>query len=126
MVDLLIELVIAVPLLLGSFFLLVGSYGLAKLPSLMQRLHAPTKASTLGVGGLLLASMLHVLLIDGRLPLHEVLITLFLFLSAPVTAHMLAKARILRSRDEARRLPPTGRPATWATLETGDHGAGSS
>lgn len=116
MTDLLAQLAVSALILVGSFFLLVGSYGLAKLPSLMQRLHAPTKATTLGVGALLAASMMHFWLVVGRFSVHEVLITLFLFLSAPITAHMLAKARILRSRDEAARLPPTGRPVGWATL----------
>jgi multicomponent K+:H+ antiporter subunit G len=111
------ELAVALLILAGSFFLLVGSYGLAKLPSLIQRLHAPTKSSTLGVGGLLLGSMLHAWAVQGRFTIHELLITLFLFLTAPITAHMLAKARFLRSRAEALRLPPTGRPVDWATLE---------
>jgi multicomponent K+:H+ antiporter subunit G len=114
------ELAVALLILAGSFFLLVGSFGLAKLPSLIQRLHAPTKSSTLGVGGLLVASMLHAWTVQGRFSIHELLITLFLFLTAPITAHMLAKARFLRSRAEARRLPPTGRPVGWAALEPGD------
>ncbi|MEK0082141.1 Na+/H+ antiporter subunit G [Benzoatithermus flavus] len=123
MTETLLELLTAFLLLAGSFFLLMGSYGLAKLPSLMQRLHAPTKATTLGVGGILLASMTHAAATLGRLSLHELLIALFLFLSAPVSAHMLAKAHILRNRAEAGRLPPTGRPTGWATL---DAGAGTS
>ena len=110
MIEFLAEFVVALLILGGSFFLLVGSYGLAKLPSLMQRLHAPTKATTLGVGGILLASMVYFGAVAGELSFHELLITLFLFLSAPITAHMLAKVTILRNRQEADRLPPTGRP----------------
>ena len=48
---------------------------------------------------------------------HELLITLFLFLTAPITALMLAKANLLRRKREASQLPPTGRPVGWATLE---------
>jgi multicomponent K+:H+ antiporter subunit G len=125
MAETLIELLAALLILIGSFFLLVGSYGLAKLPSLMQRLHAPTKSTTLGVGGLLLASMVHDAALLGGPSLHELLIVLFLFLSAPVTAHMLAKAHILRNRAEADRLPPTGRPSGWATLDAGEDAAGA-
>lgn len=117
MIDLLVEAAIALLILTGSFFLLVGSLGLAKLPSLMQRLHGPTKSSTLGVGGLLVASMIYFWAVQGRFSIHEILITLFLFLTAPITAHMLAKTRFLRSSREARSLPPTGRPVGWATLE---------
>lgn len=117
MIDFLAELLVALLILGGSFFLLVGSYGLAKLPSLIQRLHAPTKATTLGVGGLLAASMLCSSAVRGQFSIHELLITLFLFLTAPITAHMLAKVRLLRSRSERERLPPTGRPVGWATLD---------
>jgi multicomponent K+:H+ antiporter subunit G len=115
------ELLVALLILVGAGFTLVGSYGLARLPTLMQRLHAPTKAATLGVGGLLLASMLHAALLAGAPSARELLVTLFLFLTAPVTAHMLAKAHIHRERrGETLRLPVTGRPVGWATLDGGD------
>ena len=117
MLDLLLQLAVALLILVGSFFLVVGSFGLAKLPSLIQRLHAPTKSATLGVGCLLLASMLHGWAVLGTLSFHELLVTLFLFLTAPITAHMLAKANLLRRKREADTLPPTGRPVGWATLE---------
>jgi multicomponent K+:H+ antiporter subunit G len=87
-------------LLVGSFFILVGTIGLARLPDFFMRLHAPTKATTLGVGGVLGASMLH-FLARGEPSVHEVLITLFLFVTAPVVAHLLARAALhlrLRSR----------------------------
>lgn len=44
-------------LLAGSFFMLAGAIGLVRFPDFYMRLHAPTKASTLGVGSILLASM---------------------------------------------------------------------
>lgn len=117
MIDFLLQLVVSLLILAASFFLLVGSYGLAKLPSLIQRLHAPTKAATLGAGGLLLASMLYFWGVKGHFSFHELLITLFLFLSAPITAHMIAKANLLRRKREAQALPATGRKVGWATLE---------
>jgi multicomponent K+:H+ antiporter subunit G len=117
MLHLLAQLLASLLILAGSFFLLVGSFGLARLPGLMQRLHAPTKAATLGAGGLLLASMLEAWARTGRLSIHELLIGVFLFIAAPISAHMLAKAHLLRHRAEAERLPATGRPVGWATLE---------
>lgn len=45
------ELIIALLIVLGAIFAFVGSLGLLKLPDLMTRLHAPTKATTLGLGG---------------------------------------------------------------------------
>jgi multicomponent K+:H+ antiporter subunit G len=110
------ELLIAALILAGSFFLLVGSWGLLKLPDLMTRLHGPTKATTLGIGGMLIASMLHFALVEGRLSIHELLITLFLFLTAPVTAHMVAKAHLHRHRAVADSLPPAAGGGGWATL----------
>jgi multicomponent K+:H+ antiporter subunit G len=85
------EYVVSAFLLVGALFVLVGSVGLVRLPDFFMRLHAPTKATTLGVGGMLLASMTH-FVARGAPDLHELLITLFLFITAPVSAHMLAKA----------------------------------
>jgi multicomponent K+:H+ antiporter subunit G len=111
------ELLIALLILTGAGFALVGSYGLAKLPDLMMRLHGPTKATTLGVGGFLVASILYFLLIEGRFSIHELLITLFLFITAPVGAHMMAKAHLHRRREVAESLPRAAGGGGWATLE---------
>lgn len=111
------ELLVAAMILVGAFFALVGSYGLVKLPDLMSRLHAPTKASTLGVGGIVVGSMLDYLFFHEGYSLHEVLITAFIFLTAPVSAFMLAKSQILRSPLTRAQLTPTGRRAGWATLD---------
>ncbi len=54
-----IEIITAVFLLIGGAFLLVGSIGLARLPDFYMRLHAPTKASTLGIGSILIASIIY-------------------------------------------------------------------
>ncbi len=89
-----IELLVSIFLLGGAAFALIGSWGLAKLPDFYTRLHGPSKASTLGVGGMLIASMIYFAFHEGRISLHEMLITLFLFISTPVSAHMLAKAAL--------------------------------
>ena len=51
-----IEALVALFLLLGSVFALVGAIGLYRLPDFFMRLHGPTKATTLGVGGMVIAS----------------------------------------------------------------------
>ncbi|MBU1331719.1 MAG: Na+/H+ antiporter subunit G [Gammaproteobacteria bacterium] len=89
-----IEALVALFLLLGSLFALVGAIGLYRLPDFFMRLHGPTKATTLGVGGMVIASLIYFGAGDGTLSLHELLITLFLFITAPVSAHMLAKAAL--------------------------------
>jgi multicomponent K+:H+ antiporter subunit G len=100
----LFEIVISVFLIVGSFFTLVGSIGLARLPDFFMRLHGPTKATTLGVGGMLLASMADAFSRGEGGP-QELLITLFLFVTAPVSAHLLAKAA-LHLRVGSRARPP--------------------
>lgn len=79
-------------ILAGAIVTFIGSWGLVRLPDFYTRLHAPTKATTLGVGSLLIASSLYTGTIKGEISLHEILITVFLFITAPVSAHMLAKA----------------------------------
>lgn len=94
-----IDLIVSVLLVVGAIFVFIGSLGLAKLPDFYTRLHAPTKATTLGMGCLLIASMVLVTYQQGYLSLHELLITLFLLITAPVTAHMLAKTAMHHKLD---------------------------
>lgn len=130
------EIVIALLLILGGGFALVGSLGLARLPSLMTRLHGPTKATTLGVGSCLVASMVYFPASGGTYSAHELLITLFLFITAPVSANMIAKAHLHRqgwgldpnpSDAIVAGLPDTGGPTGWATFwDPNDDGEGRS
>ena len=110
------EIIVSFFLVVGGVFGLVGSYGLLKLDNPMQRLHAPTKATTLGVGGVLIASMLSFLFFDNRLSFHELLITLFLFVAAPVVAQFIAKAHMHR-HETPETVPPTGTGKPWAEFD---------
>jgi multicomponent K+:H+ antiporter subunit G len=89
-----IEIIISAFILLGASFALTGSIGLFRMPDFYMRIHGPTKATTLGVGGLLVASMLYFTFIVGDIHLHEVLVTGFLFMTAPVSAHLASKAAL--------------------------------
>ena len=89
----LIEWTAAAVILIASFFLLVGAIGVFRLPDFYMRLHALTKASTLGVGGVLIASMM-VAAGQGRPGFAELLITLFVFVTAPVSANLMAQAAL--------------------------------
>ncbi|EQB01192.1 Na+/H+ antiporter subunit G [Sphingobium sp. HDIP04] len=118
------DFLIAFIILLAGTFALIGSWGLARLPSLMSRLHGPTKATTLGVGGSLIASMLYFPTHGLAWSAHELLITLFLFITAPISANMIAKAYIhgrrsnpsaaAQSADDMPAAP--SRSAQWATF----------
>jgi multicomponent K+:H+ antiporter subunit G len=89
-----IEAIVCALLLLGSLFTLIGAIGIARLPDFFMRLHGPTKSTTLGVGGVVLASVVYFSTHNNFASLHELLIPAFLFLTAPISAHMLAKAGI--------------------------------
>lgn len=86
-----VELIVSTFLILGGLFVLVGSIGLLRLQDFYVRLHAPTKATTLGLGCFLIGSMVFMYHTRGSLSINELLITLFLVITAPVTAHILAK-----------------------------------
>jgi multicomponent K+:H+ antiporter subunit G len=110
------EIAIAFLLVVAGIFGLVGSLGLVELDDTMRRLHAPTKASTLGIGGVLVASMIYSWVFLDRPSLHELLITIFLFLTAPITANFIAKAymhRHVRPED----LPPTEGRYGWSVYD---------
>ncbi|MEM7544216.1 MAG: Na+/H+ antiporter subunit G [Pseudomonadota bacterium] len=108
-----LEILTVIFLIIGAAFILVGSIGLLKLNNPMSRLHAPTKASTLGVGSLLMASMLNSFAI-GEGSLHEVLVLAFLFVTAPITGNFIAKVNLHRKRGEAD-LPPPPQEEIWIT-----------
>lgn len=105
-----LQIALAALLVVGGVFALVGAVGLLRFPDFFMRLHAPTKASTLGVGGLLLASMV-LSWMRGEPGLHELLITLFLFVTAPVSANLLAQAA-LHARVPSKAPPPPDQPSS--------------
>jgi multicomponent K+:H+ antiporter subunit G len=110
-----LEFLIAAMLLIGAFFTLVGSLGLIKLNEPMSRLHAPTKASTLGVGSLLMASVLFAFA-RGEGSLHEILVLAFLFVTAPITGNFIAKVHLHRERG-TQDLPDPPQSEIWATYK---------
>ncbi|HCY99234.1 MAG: Na+/H+ antiporter subunit G [Rhodobacterales bacterium RIFCSPHIGHO2_02_FULL_62_130] len=106
------DLLIAALLVISGLFGLIGAFGLLKLRAPMQRLHAPTKATTVGVGAALLASAGTAVLV-GDAPWQEAMVAVFLFLTAPLTALYLAKAHLHGTVDR-KGLPPTGTGSDWA------------
>ncbi len=112
-----LELAVSALIVIGAAFTFIGSLGLARLGDFYTRLHGPTKATTLGVGALLIASAIHFSTSGEGVSLHEVLVTLFLFITAPVSAHLLAKAALhLRVRSIAPP-PPQSESASGTASE---------
>jgi multicomponent K+:H+ antiporter subunit G len=82
----------------GGLLALIGSIGLLRLGNFYSRMHPPTMGSTLGAGCVLIASMLVSSAALHRPVIHELLITVFIVLTAPVTAILLMRAARRRSR----------------------------
>lgn len=89
-----LEYLLSFLILTGATLTFIGSLGLLRLKDFYMRLHGPTKATTLGVGSLLIASALFFSSHNAGISLHEALITVFLVITAPVSAHLLAKAAL--------------------------------
>nr|WP_245216124.1 monovalent cation/H(+) antiporter subunit G [Pararoseomonas baculiformis] len=97
---------IAVLLLSGAGLALVGAVGLLRLQTFYERVHAPTLGTTLGIGCVLLASMLYFSLVQTRFILHEILIAVLVVITTPVTLMLLTRAALYRDRIEGRGAVP--------------------
>lgn len=105
-----IQIVLSILLMIGCFFILVGALGLVRLSDFFKRLHAPTKASTLGVGCVLASSVAYHIFLGQDPQPRELLITVFLFITAPISAHMMAKAALSLMMESRPRLPGSEPP----------------
>lgn len=102
------ELALVALLLVGSFFTVMGAFSLVKLSEFFKRLHGPTKASTLGVACLLAASVGYHAFAGTDPQPRELLISVFLLITAPISAQLMAKAALSLRMDERPQLP--GKP----------------
>ena len=102
---------VAALLILGAGLALIGSIGLVTLRSFYDRMHAPTLGTTLGIGCVLLASMLFFSVLQSRLVVHEILIAVFMVITTPVTLMLLARASLYRDRQEGNAEVPPLPPA---------------
>jgi len=90
--------VVAILLIIGATFTLVGSFGLIRLRNFYQRVHAPTLGTTLGTACIALASMIYFSAASGRMAVHELLIVLFVTTTTPISLMVLVRAAALRDR----------------------------
>ena len=91
------ETIAVVGIVLGAFFMLLSSIGLVRLPDVYSRIHAATKSTTFGMIGILLATSLAFQKVD--IVTQAVLAIFFLFLTAPVAAHLIARAAYRKGPD---------------------------
>jgi multicomponent K+:H+ antiporter subunit G len=80
--------------LIGGSFILIGSIGLIKMPDFFMRLHGPTKATTLGMAGVLIAAIVYFSVTKEGISAKEILISIFLLITAPISGYMLIKSAI--------------------------------
>ena len=104
---------VALCLIAGAVFSLIGTIGLLKFNDPMSRLHAPTKVGTIGIGAILLASMIHSYTF-GQGSLNELLIMGLLFVTAPISANFIAKVNI--HKRACAPIPKPKEDDTWSTL----------
>lgn len=93
-------IIVGLLVLSGSIITLIGAFGLIRLQSFYDRVHAPTLGATIGTGCILIASMVCFSVLQTRPVVHEVLIAVFLTLTTPVTLILLARAALYRDRIE--------------------------
>lgn len=86
------HIIIILFLLIGTFFIFSSAVGIIRFPGVFTRLHAATKAPTLGIISILIGTFLYLYgtqqIVSGKL----LLAILFIFLSSPVAGHMLSRA----------------------------------
>lgn len=85
-----IHVLVMLLLAIGTTFTLVAAIGLLRMPDVYMRLQVSTKGATLGVGSLLLAVPLF--FTDLEVAVRALLIVAFIFLTTPISGHMLARA----------------------------------
>ncbi|MFJ5622752.1 Na+/H+ antiporter subunit G [Peribacillus loiseleuriae] len=86
------EVIAAVLILVGTIFSFLSAVGLIRLPDVYTRSHAASKSSTLGVLCTLLGALLYFWITDGYFSIRLILGIFFVFLTAPVAAHLLCRA----------------------------------
>ena len=94
------EILTAVLALAGAAFAAIGSFGLVRLPTFFQRIHAPTLGSTLGAWCITLATIVYFSVQGGSIFLHAMLIAMFVALTAPVTTIFLMRTALFRERQK--------------------------
>lgn len=101
-------IIVAVLVVTGAALALIGAIGLLRLRTFYERVHAPTLATTWGAGCVLIGSMIHFTVLQSRPVMHELLITVFLTITTPISLLLLVRAALFRDRQ-------IGSPAIPAT-----------
>ncbi|MCG3726633.1 monovalent cation/H(+) antiporter subunit G [Vibrio cincinnatiensis] len=85
------DFIISILVLSGSFLMLLAAIGINRMPDLLTRMHATTKAGALGVG-LMVVAFAVVNWGDFAFVARALAVVIFVILTAPIAAHVLARA----------------------------------
>ncbi|QDP40683.1 monovalent cation/H(+) antiporter subunit G [Radiobacillus deserti] len=91
-IKVLFDLIIIICLVSGTFFIFSSSIGVLRFPDVYTRLHAATKASTLGIAGIMIGAFIFLYFEHGIVSGKLILGLLFVLLTAPVSGHMISRA----------------------------------
>lgn len=91
-IELIVNIIVSFLLIIGAFVTLSASIGIIRFPDIFTRLHAATKASTLGVSSIILAAFLYLLVKEDIVSGKLLIGILFVLITAPVSSHMIGRA----------------------------------
>jgi len=98
-------ILIAILVLAGAALTLLGTFGLLRLKTYYERIHAPTLGTSFGTLFIVLGSILFFSIQQTRPLFHEILIFIFITVTTPVTLMLLARAALFRDQAEGKEVP---------------------
>ena len=101
------EITVAALVLMGALVALLGSFGLLRLRSFFERVHAPAIIATLGCWCVMYGALLYFSLRGHGLAIHLLLIAAFIAVTVPITTIFLMRASLFRARQMGKKVPPS-------------------
>lgn len=99
------DITVSVLVLAGATVALLGSFGLLRLRTFFERVHAPAVIATLGCWCIMYGTLLYFSLQGEGLAVHVLLIALFVAVTVPVTTIFLMRASLFRARQMGQDVP---------------------
>ena len=113
------EITVAALVLMGALVALLGSFGLLRLRSFFERVHAPAIIATLGCWCVMYGALLYFSFRGQGLAVHLLLIAVFIAVTVPITTIFLMRASLFRARQMGKDVPPSLSSPPQRTPNTG-------
>ena len=101
------DITVSVLVLSGALVALLGSFGLLRLRTFFERVHAPAIIATLGCWCVMYGVLLYFSMRGNGLAVHVLLIALFIAVTVPITTIFLMRASLFRARQMGKDVPPS-------------------